>query len=455
MTRSLKYRLGTTGGNIDALLDSGAELSMISAETVRRRAIPTEPLEEPLDVVCADCSRVRVTRCVPSLPLTYNNWTDNLHCVVVPNLSNALLLGRDWLARWNPMIDWVTGELTLANGGEPWLPRGDTHDSPHLSTSVGVGIEEMTPSAFRKWWRVLKRHSQKESPPPCLVFAQPLQLPPPDSVSSMLSTTAEDPLPLQIHQLMKESPRVFEEATGVEPDPPVRYPIRLQEGAQPSHVKPYRFSESQKNEMREQVSVLLQKGWIRPSSSPWGAPVLLVPKKDGTWRFCVDFRNLNAVTVRDSFPLPRIDDLLHKVGQAGMFSKMDMQSGFHQVPMEEDSIETTAFTLPETVQGSAHFEWIVMPFGLMNAPSTFQRLVSKVLVGCEAFTAAYIDDILIFSKDEAEHEQHLRQVLECLVRRNLRVKLKKCCFFRQQVPFLGHILAKGCVRVEPEKIEAL
>ena len=314
MTRSLKYRLGTTGGNIDALLDSGAELSMISAETVRRRAIPTELLEEPLDVVCADCSCVRVTQCVPSLPLTYNNWTDNLHCVVVPNLSNALLLGWDWLARWNPMIDWVTGELTLANGGEPWLSRGDTHDSPHLCTSVGAGIEEMTPSAFRKWWRVLKRHPQKESPPPCLVFARPLQLPPPDSVSSMLSTTAEDPLPPQIHQLMKEFPRVFEEATGVEPDLPVRHPIQLQEGAQPSHVKPYRFSELQKNEMREQVFVLLQKGWIRPSSSPWGAPVLLVPKKDGTWRFCVDFRNLNAVTVRDSFPLPRIDDLLHKVG---------------------------------------------------------------------------------------------------------------------------------------------
>ena len=114
----------------------------------------------------------------------------------------------------------------------------------------------------------------------------------------------------------------------------------------------------------------------------------------------MDFHNLNAVTVRDSFPLPRIDDLLHKVGQAKVFSKMDLQSGFHQVPMEENSIETTAFSLPEAVEGSAHFEWIVMPFGLMNAPSTFQRLITKVLVGCEAFTAAYIDDVLVFSQDE-------------------------------------------------------
>ena len=169
----------------------------------------------------------------------------------------------------------------------------------------------------------------------------------------------------------------------------------------------------------------------------------------------MDFRNLNAVTVRDSFPLPRIDDLLHKVGQASVFSKMDMQSGFHQVPMEEASIETTAFSLSEPVEGSSHFEWIVMPFGLMNASSTFQRLISKVLVGCEPFTAAYIDDILIFSKGEEEHEQHLRKVLACLARHNLRVKLKKCSFFQPEMPFLGHVLVKGSVRVEPEKIAAL
>ena len=249
--------------------------------------------------------------------------------------------------------------------------------------------------------------------------------------------------------------RFLRKPKGVEANPPVRYPIRLQDGAKPSHVKPYRFSETQKNEMKEQVSLLLHKGWVRPSSSPWGAPVLLVPKKDGTWRFCVDFRNLNAVTIRDSFPLPRIDDLLHKIGQAAVFSKMDIQSGFHQVPMEGDSIETTAFSLPEAVEGSSHFEWIVMPFGLMNAPSTFQRLVSRVLVGCEPFTAAYIDDILVFSRNETEYEQYLDAVFQCLARHNLRIKLKKCSFFQKQMPFLGHVLSQGQVQVEPEKVEAL
>ena len=456
MPRSLRYTLKTTGGNIDALLDSGAELSLISADTVQRRALQTEPLENPVEIVCADKSRVRANTCVPSLPISRNTWSDSLRCVVVPNLSSPLFLGRDWLARWNPIIDWVTGELTLAQEGEPWLPKGDrTKPEPSLLASE-CRVEEMTPSAFRKWWRVAHRQTQRDLPPPCLVFVRATTPAHACSVTVSSSSASSEPeTPPVVKMLMEEFPRVFEEATGVEPDPPVKHPIRLKDGAQPSHVKPYRFSESQKNEMREQVSVLLHKGWIRPSSSPWGAPVLLVPKKDGTWRFCVDFRNLNAVTVRDSFPLPRIDDLLHKVGQAGIFSKMDMQSGFHQVPMEEDSIETTGFSLPETVEGSSHFEWIVMPFGLMNAPSTFQRLVSRVLVGCETFTAAYIDDILIFSKDEDEHAQHLRKVLECLARRNLRVKLKKCCFFQQQIPFLGHILAHGRVQVEPEKIEAL
>ena len=362
MTRSLVYTLVTTGGNIDALLDSGADLSLINADVVRKRGIPTDPLETPLFIICADKSKVPATRCVSSLPLSRGSWRDMLRCVVVPNLSSPLMLGRDWLHRWNPLVDWVTGALTLSGSGAPWLPKGDHEDLLPCRIALKEEPQEMTPSAFRKWWRVTQRQRESNLPPPCLVFVR---------ATESATASSVPPQSPDVVKLMEEYPRVFEEATGVEANPPVTHPIRLQEGARPCHVKPYRFSESQKNEMKEQISTLLQKGWIRPSSSPWRAPVLLVPKKDGTWRFCVDFRNLNAVTVRDSFPLPRIDDLLHKVGQATMFSKMDMQSGFHQVPMEEDSIATTAFSLPETVQGNSHFEWIVMPFGLMNAPSTF------------------------------------------------------------------------------------
>ena len=450
MPRALRYRLETTGGNIDALVDSGAELSLISAAAVERRGIKTEPLEKPLYIILADQSRVLATHCVPSLPLSRGSWEDSLCCVVAPSLSEPLFLGRDWLQRWNPVIDWVDGTLLVGGAGPPWVPKGDREGEKLHAALEDAEPQQMTPSAFRKWLRVSSRSPSSPQAHAALVMIRAVT--PIDNTESISSPAPPSP---RVVSLMTDFPKVFEEAEGVEANPPVRHLIRLQDGARPSHVKPYRFSETQKNEMREQVSLLLRKGWIRPSLSPWGAPVLLVPKKDGTWRFCVDFRNLNAVTVRDSFPLPRIDDLLHKVGQAAVFSKMDMQSGFHQVPMEGDSIETTAFSLPEAVEGSSHFEWIVMPFGLMNAPSTFQRLVSRVLVGCETFTSAYIDDILVFSRDEAEHEQHLKQVLQCLARHNLRVKLKKCSFFQQEMPFLGHVLSQGCVKVEPQKIEAL
>ena len=436
------------------MVDSGAELSLINEDVVERRGIPAVPLEKPLYVVFADQSRTLATRQVSSLPLSCGPWSDSLCCVVVPRLSEPLFLGRDWLFKWNPVIDWVTGALTITGAASPWFPKGDEALVEVEADASNVFGEEMSPSAFRKWMRVTSKQPAHKQEQAALIVVRAVDQP---RAGAAGSVTAEPPPPPhpQVAALMADYPRVFEEAAGVEVNPPVKHEIRLVDDARPSHVKPYRFSETQKNEMREQISVLLRKGWIRPSASPWGAPVLLVPKKDGTWRFCVDFRNLNAVTVRDSFPLPRIDDLLHKVGRAAVFSKMDMQSGFHQVPMEGNSIETTAFSLPEAVEGSSHFEWIVMPFGLMNAPSTFQRLVSRVLVGCETFTAAYIDDILVFSHNEQQHQQHLREVLRCLARHNLRVKLKKCSFYQSEIPFLGHVLSEGSVRVEPEKIEAL
>ena len=447
MPRSLIYRLLTTGGMIDALLDSGADVSLLSEEAARKRGIQLEPLERPIMVRLANQTVVRATSCVPSLPLARGRWNDEAWCLAVPTLTQPLFLGRDWLMRWNPVINWVTGELMVGGSEEPWMPRGDSL-GPSVCSSQTSELSEITPSGFRKLYRTMGRRSVKENPTTQWIVVRAVDVVEQDSPLSA-------PLRPEVEALMADFPSVFAEAEGVEENPPIRHSIRLQDGACPSHVKPYRFTETQRSEIKEQVVALLQKRWIRPSVSPWGAPVLLVPKKDGTWRFCVDFRNLNAVTVRDSFPLPRIDDLLHKVGQAQVFSKMDMQSGFHQVPMEELSIETTAFSLPEAVEGSAHFEWKVMPFGLMNAPSTFQRLISRVLVGCEPFTAAYIDDVLVFSKDLDEHKSHLRAVLECLARHNLRVKLKKCSFFKEEMPFLGHVLQKGSVRVEPDKVAAL
>ena len=324
---------------------------------------------------------------------------------------------------------------------EPWTPK----DSEISDKSEKISANVMTPSASRKCLRVARRNSEIANSYAFMIVR----------ATTPTSTTPNAFETEMVQKLRDDFPLVFKEAMGIEPNPPVRHVIRIDNNASPAHVKPFRFTETQKGELRTQIIELIQKGWIKPSCSPWGAPVLLVPKKDGTWRFCVDFRNLNAVTIRDSFPLPRIDDLLHKVGRARIYSKMDMQSGFHQVPMETTSTEFTAFSLPEAVEGCSHFEWLVMPFGLMNAPSTFQRLISKVLIGCEAFTSAYIDDVLVFSKDEDEHKTHLRKVFDCLSRHHLRIKPKKCEFFQTRISFLGHVLQNGQISVEYSKVEAL
>ncbi|KAI3757501.1 hypothetical protein L6452_05041 [Arctium lappa] len=203
--------------------------------------------------------------------------------------------------------------------------------------------------------------------------------------------------------------------------------------------------------MMSQLQDLLEKGFVRPSSSPWGAPVLFVKKKDGTMRMCIDYRELNKVTVKNKYPLPRIDDLFDQLQGAGCFSKIDLRSGYHQVKVKEEDIPKTAF---RTRYG--HYEFLVMPFGLTNAPAVFMDLMNRV---CRPFldksVIVFIDDILIYSKGEAEHARHLREVLEILRKEKLYAKFSKCEFWLKEVQFLGHVVSKDGVKVDPTKIEAM
>ena len=182
-----------------------------------------------------------------------------------------------------------------------------------------------------------------------------------------------------------------------------------------------------------------------------GAPILFVPKKDGRWRMCIDYRALNKQTIRDQFPLPRIDSLLERLGQATVFTKLDLASGYHQIAMEETSIQKTAF---RTNRG--HFEFLVMPFGLTNAPATFQRLMNKVFAGnLDKFIAVYLDDILIFSRNLDEHWEHLRWALDQLRKAKLYGRLHKCEFLKDQVEYLGFEVGPRGVQASPGKVRAI
>ncbi|KAL4037930.1 hypothetical protein IC575_001532 [Cucumis melo] len=196
---------------------------------------------------------------------------------------------------------------------------------------------------------------------------------------------------------------------------------------------------------------LLDKGFIRPSVSPWGAPVLFVKKKDGSMRLCIDYRELNKVTVKNRYPLPRIDDLFDQLQGATVFSKIDLRSGYHQLRIKDEDVPKTAF---RSIYG--HYEFIVMSFGLTNAPTVFMDLMNRVFREfLDTFVIVFIDDILIYSKTEAEHEEHLRMVLQTLRDNKLYAKFSKCKFWLKQVSFLGHVVSKAGVSVDPAKIEAV
>ncbi|GKD38656.1 putative reverse transcriptase domain-containing protein, partial [Tanacetum coccineum] len=196
---------------------------------------------------------------------------------------------------------------------------------------------------------------------------------------------------------------------------------------------------------------LSKKGFIRPSSLPWGAPVLFVKKKDGSFRMCIDYRELNKLTVKNRYPLPRIDDLFNQLQGSSVYSKIDLRSGYHQLRIREEDIPITAF---QTRYG--HFEFQVMSFGLTNAPAVFMDLMNRVCKSyLDKFVIVFIDDILIYSKSKEEHEEHLKIILGLLKKEKLYAKFSKCDFWLDSVQFLGHVINSEGVHVDPSKIEAI
>ncbi|GKA84623.1 putative reverse transcriptase domain-containing protein, partial [Tanacetum coccineum] len=222
--------------------------------------------------------------------------------------------------------------------------------------------------------------------------------------------------------IVKDFPEVFpEDLPGLPPTRQVEFHIDLVPGAAPVARAPYRLAPSKMKELADQLQELSDKGFIRPSSSPWGAPVLFVKKKDGSFRMCIDYQELNKLTVKNRYPLPRIDDLFNQLQGSSVYSKIDLRSGYHQLRVREENIPKTAF---RTRYG--HYEFQVMPFGLTNAPANKQ-----------------------------EHEGHLKLILELLKKEELYVKFSKCEFWIPKVQFLGHVIDNKGIQVDHAKIESI
>ncbi|MGQ3144897.1 reverse transcriptase family protein, partial [Rhizobium oryzihabitans] len=255
----------------------------------------------------------------------------------------------------------------------------------------------------------------------------------------------------QLTALISEYADVFEPFNTLPPQRPVGHTIPLQPGCKPPALPSYKMSQPELLEMKKQVAAFLEQGIIEPSSSPYAAPVLFVKKKSGELRMCIDYRQLNKITLRDQYPLPRVDDLFDRLAGCTVFSSLDLQAGYHQIRIPDEDVPKTAFRTPTGL-----YQFKVLCFGLTNAPATFQRVMNNafadVINGC---ALVYIDDILIMSKSVPEHFNHLRRVLELLRKHQFKAKLSKCEFLKTALKFLGHIVSDQGIAVDPDKVKSI
>jgi hypothetical protein len=254
-------------------------------------------------------------------------------------------------------------------------------------------------------------------------------------------------LTLEQVPIICEYPDVFpDELPGMPPDRADLIP-----GTGPIAQRPYRMNPAELVELKKQLDDFLSKGFIRPSPSAWRSPILFVDKSDGSSRLCTDYRKLNDVTIKNKYPLPKIDDLFDRLTRAQVFSKIDLRTGYHQLKIRATDIPKIAFTTRYRL-----YEYTVMYFGLTNAPAYFMNLMNKVFMKfLDKFVVVFIDDILIYSKSEEEHATHLRLILETLREHQLYAKFSKCEFWLKEVGFLGHVLSAGGVSVDPKKIKSV
>ncbi|GJP69600.1 hypothetical protein CLOP_g592 [Closterium sp. NIES-67] len=349
----------------------------------------------------------------PALPITNIKGLD-------------LIFGRDFLKRFNPEFNWVNHTASIYNNGRRvQLPNwDDTGDIPVETLARFEKDVKRTDTGFLAIATAVENDGEKA-------------LEPPEKIKDLLKEFQDillDDLPNELPPYQTHQHEIVEEP-----------------GSKPTFRAPYRLSPTELTDMKKQIEYLLAKGLIRPSTSPYGAPVLFTPKPDGSLRMCINYRALNKQTIKNKYPILRINDLLDQLRGATVFSKLDLRSGYWQIRMADNSIHKTAF---RTQYGS--YEYLVMLFGLTNAPATFQAEMNHILRPLlDDCVVVYLDDILIYSRDMKQHVEHLRRVFEILRRERFYVKLSKREFALEKVQFLGHLVSAQGVHVDPKKIEAV
>ncbi|XP_078150323.1 uncharacterized protein LOC144545634 [Carex rostrata] len=361
----------------------------------------------------------------PSLVQSLNLAAINTNPLYVKGYD--VILGVDWLSSFGDMImNWAQGKMVMNHGGK----------------EVKL-INEMTKAEVRICEGALNPVKEKKNGSQ-IIYAQLF------TIEETQPETKPEIHPFLL-PILQEFQMLFEEPKTLPPKRPIDHQIVLKPDSKPVNQRPYRFSYFQKLEIEKIIQELLKNNLIQHNTSSYSSPVLLVKKKDGTWRMCIDYRRLNDDTVKNKFPIPIIDDLLDELDGAHYFSKLDLRSGYHQIRMSEEDIHKTAFTTHEGL-----YEFKVMPCGLTNAPATFQTLMNLIFKPyLRKFILVFFDDILVYSRDLDSHAKHLKLALETLKHNQMFVKMSKCEFGVNQLEYLGHIISKSGVATDPAKVEAM
>ncbi|GJU31762.1 putative reverse transcriptase domain-containing protein, partial [Tanacetum coccineum] len=362
--------------DVFVLFDTGATHSVVSLAFSKHIKVPSTLLDYALSISTPMKNNVVIGHEYRDCPLRFDDKIRSANLLPLEMSDFDIILGMDWLTEHRATIDCHTKRVIFVDLNNP--------EFIYHGSRPGKPIKII--SALKA--RTLISHG-------CEGF-----------LASIKDTSLDGPR-LESHPVVQNFPDVFpDELPGLPPEREVEFTIELIPGAQPISKAPYRMAPVELKELKDQLQELLERGFIRPSVSPWGAPVLFVKKKDGSMRLCIDYRELNRITVRNRYPLPRIDDLFDQLQGAKFFSKIDLRSGYHQLRVKEQDISKTAF---RTRYG--HYEFLVMPFGLTNAPAVFMDLMNRVFHEyLDRFVIVFIDDILVYSKMREEHEDHLRIV---------------------------------------------
>lgn len=459
------------GRTLRVLLDSGASENYLAAfllETLNLKAVPTSGAAQ---VELGNGLRQDASHVVPRLTYRIGGFKDRQDFRVTSLAKYDIILGMPFLVAHNPTIDWLSKTVRIQRGRAEYVLCPTRRWEPADSVCVSLLSAQQLKRALRRgeqaFLAVLREAAPAAAAPPAEAAGSAsagAEAAGAAAVGTGAAATAaaattqgaseqQDPeLAAGIKQLLEEFRDVFGPLPAtLPPRRAVDHTIELEPGTKPPFLPMYRLSPLELEEVQRQLADLLEKEYVQPSKSPFGAPIIFVPKKSGRLRMCVDYRALNKATVKDRYPLPRIDDLLDRLHGAAVFSKLDLTSGFWQIRVADGDVPKTAF---RTRYGS--YEWRVLPFGLTNAPATFQRLMNDVLRPyLDQFALVYLDDILVYSKDARDHLRHLRLVLEALREHRLYAGVDKCAFGLSEVDFLGHRVCAAGIKTDPQKIAAV